>query len=270
MTEARGNAGGAAEVAPDGSGALLLGQENHAGASTRVTASEGDALAGFALSKGAAGVLGTDASGMVGSYGVLGRSAWGTGVTGTSEHKTGVIGIGKNPGEAGVSGLDFAAQKGGNGVYGQSRHGTGVHGVSFNGTGVTGSSSTSGHSGVQGIDGARSGGHGVFGDSHRGTGVYASSSEGTGMHASSENGTALKVTGRASFSNSGVAMVPGGEKTMTVPVDGMTPASIVLATIQAPQAGIAIEGAQAGTESFVLTLSGPATGDLPVGWFVIG
>jgi hypothetical protein len=269
MTEARGNAGGAAEVAPDGSGALLLGQENQAGASTRVTASEGDGLAGIALGQGA-GVLGTDASGMMGSHGVLGRSAWGTGVTGTSEHKTGVIGIGKNPGEAGVKGCDFAAQKGGDGVYGQSRHGTGVHGVSFEGTGVTGSSWTSGHSGVQGIDQARSGGHGVFGESYRGTGVYASSSEGTGVHASSENGTALKVTGRASFSNSGVVAVPGGEKTVTIPVDGMTPASIVLATIQAPQAGIAIEGAQAGAGSFVLTLSGPAKGDLPVGWFVIG
>ena len=58
---------------------------------------------------------------------------------------------------------------------------------------------------MQGIDQARSGGHGVYGESHHGTAVYASSPEGTGVHASSEHGTALKVTGRASFSNSGVA-----------------------------------------------------------------
>lgn len=230
---------------------------------------EGDGLWGSASSEGAAGVRGTDTSPMPGSYGVFGRSSRGTGVHGVSEHKTGVMGLAKSMGEAGVSGVDFATSNG-TGVYGQSRFGTGVHGVSFEGDGVSGSASTSGHSGVKGMDRARSGGHGVFGQSYTGTAVYAISDQGTGVHASSEHGTALEVAGRASFSNSGVAAVPDGEKTVTVPVDGMTPASIVLATIQAPQAGIAIEGAQAGTGSFVITLSGPVTGDLPVGWFVIG
>lgn len=272
MTEARGNAGGA-EAAADGSGsaAVLLGQENLASATTRVTALEGDGLSGSAsaLSGSAAGVRGTDTSPMAGSYGVFGWSSRGTGVHGTSEHKSGVMGIAKSMGEAGVSGVDFATSNG-NGVYGQSRFGVGVYGVSFNGDGVLGSSSTSGQSGVKGTDRARSGGHGVFGQSYTGTAVYAISDEGTGVHASSEHGTALQVTGRTSFSNSGVTTVPGGEKTVTVPVDGMTPASIVLATIQAPQAGIAIEGAQAGAGSFVITLSATAQADLPVGWFVIG
>jgi hypothetical protein len=121
-----------------------------------------------------------------------------------------------------------------------------------------------------GIDGAKSSGHGVYGQSNHGTAVYATSTEGIGVHASSKGGTALEVSGKASFSNSGVAHVPGGQKTVKVTVDGMTAASIVLATIQAPQAGVSIEGAQAGAGSFVITLSGKASGDLPVGWFVIG
>ena len=227
-------------------------------------------LSGSVSGKGAAGVLGTDASPGAGSFGVYGRSARGTGVHGISDHKTGVMGQARSPGEAGVAGVDFAPQQGGSGVYGQSRLGTGVHGVSFGGTAVSGLASTSGHSGVSGVDQARSGGHGVYGESRHGTAVHATSFEGTGVHASSEHGTALRVTGRTAFSRSGVARVPAGQRTVTVEVDGLTPASIVLATIQAPQAGVAIEGAQPGPGSFVITLSGEAAGDLPVGWFVIG
>jgi len=203
----------------------------------------------------------TEASGEVGSVIDGGTASEGDGLSGSAS----------SPGAAGVRGTDTSPMAGSYGVFGRSSRGTGVHGVSEHKTGVMGLAKNPGEAGVGGLDFATSkGGSGVYGQSRLGNGVLGVSFNGTGVYAFTQHGTALQVTGRASFSNSGVATVPGGEKTVTVPVNGMTPASIVLATIQAPQAGIAVEGAQAGAGSFVITLSGQAKGDLPVGWFVIG
>jgi hypothetical protein len=55
-----------------------------------------------------------------------------------------------------------------------------------------------------------------------------------------------------------------------VSVAGLTSANIVLATIQNPQAGVFIEGAQPSSGSFTITLSKKAPGAVHVGWFVIG
>jgi hypothetical protein len=172
-------------------------------------------------------------------------------------------------GQSGVAGIDVTPVKGAHGTYGQSTHGTGVLGVSFHGTGMTGFASTAGESGVSALNTAKKG-YGLFGQANDGVSVFATSADGTAVHASSAHGIALEVSGKTNFSHSGVVMVPGGGKSVTVRLDGLTSSSIVLATIQRPQEGLAIAGAQAGEGSFEISLSGKAAADVPVGWFVIG
>jgi hypothetical protein len=87
--------------------------------------------------------------------------------------------------------------------------------------------------------------------------------------ATSTGGIALKVSGRASFSTSGVATVRKGNKTVTVTAPGTTDSNIVLATIQKPHSGVAIEGAQPGHGKITITLSGKAPAAITIGWLVI-
>ena len=152
----------------------------------------------------------------------------------------------------------------------------GVSGVSRVGVGVYGSG-TSGAYGVQGVStistgvyGSSPAGAGVEGNSAFGTGVQGVSSSGNGVLAESPKGLALYVSGRAGFSNSGVATVNKGEKTVTVTVPGITKSGIVLATIQSPHSGVAIEGALAADRKITITLTGNAPANIAVGWFVIG
>ena len=171
-------------------------------------------------------------------------------------------------------------------------------GNSTNGIGVYGTTSGNApQAGVYGDDGSPDGAYGVYGFSHVGVAVYGegtsgaygvygnstisigvlgNSESGTGVSATSSEGYALQVSGTAQFkgtvqfSSSGVATVAGGDKTVTVTLAGITTSSIVLATIQKPQAGTAIEAAKPTTGSFTITLTKTAIADIPVGWFVIG
>ncbi|HWF81257.1 MAG TPA: hypothetical protein VN695_11795 [Streptosporangiaceae bacterium] len=173
-------------------------------------------------------------------------------------------------GNSGVVGFDTASGSNGHGVYGHSIHGSGVLGVSQHATGVTGFASTSNQSGVAGIDQATtSGGHGVFGQSQHGNGVFGNSQNGVALHGNSKHGLALQVQGKAKFSQSGVTTVSKGHKSVTVSLPGVTPSNIVLATIQRPLGNLAVAGAQAGSGSFTITLTGTAGGSVPVGWMVI-
>lgn len=241
--------GGAAQAAPDASGSVLLGKSNTTHGTTSVSARGGTGLSGHTATHGQAGVSGFDTS-ATGSFGLYGKSTHGTGVLGSSTHKSGVTGLTFTPGESGVAGIDMCTAKGAHGVYGQTYHGFGVFGIGIKGgTGVGGQSQVAGQSGVAGFDTAPSGGTALLGQSF--------------------HGTALRVEGQAKFSTSGVAHVPGGQNTVKVEVRGMTPASKVLATIQKPQSGVFIEGAEPGNGSFTLTLSKNATGSLPVSFFVL-
>lgn len=173
-------------------------------------------------------------------------------------------------GHSGVVGFDTSSASNGHGLYGHSVHGSGVLGVSQHGTGITGFASTSNQSGVAGIDAASaSGGRGLFGQSQHGDGVFGASPNGVAVHATSKHGLALKVQGKAKFSQSGVATVSSGHKSVTVSLPGITPSNIVLATIQRPRGNLAVAGAQAGSGSFTITLTGNASGSVPVGWMVI-
>jgi hypothetical protein len=252
-------AGGTADAAPDAS-SVLLGKLNFTHGSTVVSSKGGTGLSGRTVAKGEAGVSGFDNRPTGGAMGLYGKSIHGTGILGSSAHQNGIVGQARTVGFSGVAGLDFCPTKGAQGVYGQTFHGIGVFGIGLGGgNGVVGQSNTSGFSGVVGHDMAPSGGTAVFAQSHHGTAVVATS----------EFGTALQVDGKTKFSNSGVVNVPGGSKTATVKVDGITTSSKVFATIQKPQSGVSIEGAEAGNGSFTLTLSKSTSAPLPVAWFVL-
>jgi hypothetical protein len=174
-------------------------------------------------------------------------------------------------GQSGVVGFDTSTEKGGHGVYGRSIHGFGILGISEHSTGIVGQNTTPGQSGVAGIDLAPGkGGSGLFGQSHGGDAILATSENGNALHCTSQHGTALLVEGKAKFSYSGVTSVPRGHKTVTVTHGGVTSSSIVIATIQKPQSGISIEGAEPGAGSFTITLTGSPSASVPVGWIILG
>lgn len=112
---------------------------------------------------------------------------------------------------------------------------------------------------ASGRDKAPKGGHGVI----------ARSEHGTGLLTASTLGIALQVDGKAKFSNSGVAKVPSGTRTVKVSHAGVDSSSIIMATIQSPQSGVYLEGAQAGQGVITFTLSKNATGSVPVGYLIL-
>ena len=195
-------------------GDVVLGVNNYATSPTGVNNNSTDPVSGqFALlgkaSGTGAGVIGQTDSG----DGVLGTAfAGGYGVHGTAP-SAGVGVIGENVGD-------------GNGVYGHV--------------------SNSGASGVYGQnDGA---GYGVAGRADGGVGTLGDSAHGTGVWASSANATALKVTGRAEFSRSGVATVAG---TSSAPKNSVrvslpiTAKSMMTALLQRHVAGVYVVAAVA-------------------------
>jgi hypothetical protein len=251
--------GGVAEAAP--ATGIQLGKNNTTTGSTTVISKKGTGLSGRTSSHGQAGVSGIDKNPANGSFGLIGESDHGTAIYGLSHGGNGVTGQTQTKGKSGVAGLDFSKTAGAHGVYGQSNLGVGVFGISFGDNGIFGQSETVGKSAIVGVDLlAKAGGNAASFQSHHGTAVAALS----------DHGVALHCEGRAKFKNSGTVSVPAGQGSVKVTVAGLTSANIVLATIQNPQSGVFIEGAQPGAGSFTITLSKKAPGAVHVGWFVIG
>jgi hypothetical protein len=172
-------------------------------------------------------------------------------------------------GHAGLNGVDAGSSSSGHGIYGLSAHGTAIYGLGQNGNGVVGQTNGNGKSGAAGIDNSPGGGNGVFGQSAKGVAVWGSSTHGTGVRASSEHGIALQVNGKARLQNSGVIVVPSGQNSITHSFSGVTTATLVFATIQTPQPGLALEGAKPGNGSFTLTFSKKTSGELRVAWMLL-
>jgi hypothetical protein len=183
------------------------------------------------------------------------------GVSGTgSDFGPGVIGITLGYDQPGVLGSDESS-------YGA----IGVQGTSDFGTGVLGLTEGDGQSAVLGQDQSPGGGIGVQGFSNSGgTGVQGTCHFGTGVQATSTAGTALAVAGKVTFSSSGKVTVPANQNSMTVHQPGVSPTSLVLATLQQVQGSAAVAAAVPGTNSFTITLTSAANGPLQVAWFVIG
>jgi len=161
---------------------------------------------------------------------------------------------------------------GGDGVHGQSNgnSGNGVHGEhGADGNGVFGHAKNSGASGVYGQnDGA---GFGVAGRAVGGVGALGDSANGVGVWASSQNATALKVTGKAQFSRSGVLSVTAGHASATQTGVHLTSASLVLATLQQDRPGVWVRSAvpKVSAHSFTVHLSKPVSARTTVAWFVL-
>jgi hypothetical protein len=202
-------------------GDVVLGQENNETTATAITNSTdgGDALLCTAAGSG---------------YGLFSQSDSGDGVHGTSSGGNG----------NGVRGLTFSSS--GSGVLGENR---------VDGNGVSGLVSNSGASGVYGQNDGT--GFGVAGRAAGGVGVLGDSANGTGVWASSQNATALKVTGTAQFSRSGVATVAG---TGAAPRDSVrvslpiTGTSMMTAVMQKHVAGVWVVAAVANVRGGYFTI----------------
>lgn len=127
-----------------------------------------------------------------------------------------------------------------------------------------------GPAGGTGVYGHNSTGYAVSGASTSGYGVYGSSTSGVGVLAAAGNsGTALKVTGKTSFSRSGAASVGQGSKTKAVTVSGMTATSLVLVTLQVSVAGVYVSGAVPAAGKFTVHLNKAAPTSMRFAWFVL-
>ena len=225
-----------------------------------------------------------------GGVGVLGSSASGPGVHGDSQTGDGVVGVrtSTSGGGAGVQGfsgvsespstfrvgvrgvglvsgvLGEAGVEGANGVQGRSTGGPGVRGDSFSGNGFAAGDGVLGFSGE---------GAGVHGLSNSGTGIFGEATN-TGAKAvvashSNPAETALAVTGKAVFSRSGIATIPVGMSSVTVPGVPLTASSLVLATVQTNN-GVYVTAAVPNVpgSSFTIYINRKAPSNTPVGWFI--
>lgn len=140
-------------------------------------------------------------------------------------------------------------------------------------TGVMGYA-PSGNTAVKGS--AESNGTGVWGTTDGGVGVLGEAQGGVAVSAfANAPGTALLVTGVASFSNGGAASVVGTTATpkssVVVKNVQLTPESVVLATVQQTAGGAMVKAAvpNASKSSITIYLSKAVTTTVKVGWFVL-
>lgn len=139
------------------------------------------------------------------------------------------------------------------------------------GSAVTGSISDTANTSPAILGSTAGTGSGLYGQatSATGVGVTGTSATGTGVKASTTSGVALSVVGKVTFSRSGVATVPAGKKAVKVTLAGVTASSLVLATPQKAETGVAVNAAAPAAGSFMITLTAAPTSALKVAWFVI-
>jgi hypothetical protein len=200
---------------------------------------------------------------------ILGSSTSGGGglvVNETGANSDGIVGQAVEIGVSGVGGTY--------GVEGVTSTGTGVYGNTFaaNQNGVYGHANNAGGSGVYGQDDGA--GYGVAGRATGGIGALGDSANGIGVWANSQNATALKVSGKAQFSRSGVATVAGtpaapkNSVRVSLPI---TAKSMMTATLQKYVAGVYVVAAVPNVSGgfFIIYLNKTVTTSVgPVAWMV--
>ncbi|HEV8516754.1 MAG TPA: hypothetical protein VGQ47_03820 [Candidatus Limnocylindrales bacterium] len=256
----------------------LLGAIAHAFASaTQVRAANGDAvlLGQTNTATEVTTVQNTDASewafaGMGSDTGVGLRGEGGVGVSGFSDlgtaveaHSNSGRAVNADSGAATEPAVRARSLGFSSGVLGYS----GVSGAQPFPTGKTG---------VEGVSEIDSTARGVYGRSTVGRGVMGSATTGTALYAvAATNGTALRTTrGHVRFSTAGLATIAAGTNSVTVtPGFDISSGSKVLAVLQGnPGAGILFRFVRRDSvnDRFTIYLSGNATANTPVAWFVIG
>jgi hypothetical protein len=136
-----------------------------------------------------------------------------------------------------------------------------------------------------GVEGdSRGAGPGVFGFSEgTGPGVRGASvgskpgvegqGSGTGAGVLALNdgsGPALEVQGPATFSRSGLATIAAKKTSVSVSFPGVTPTSMVFATVQTMAKGVGVAAAVPDADSFTIRLTKAPKKDVVVAWFVLG
>jgi hypothetical protein len=236
---------------------LVLNIDNPTSADTGVTNGTDDVDAFHANASGTgAGLAGTSASGP----GVRAASTGGAGVYATG-------GDGTDPSPAPV------ADTGATGVYGfaptpldPNQFGVGVWGDS----GDVGVQGTAGAVGVYG-----EGNYGVYGAGYLsgGAGVVGQAVDANtfGVIAQGDNSTrtALRVTGKASFSRSGRTAMAAGTYYKTIYLTGVSTSSLVFAVLTANRSGRWVRAVVPVTGRFVVYLNTTLTATTYVAWWVI-
>lgn len=133
-----------------------------------------------------------------------------------------------------------------------------------------------------GVAGASVGGTGVFGYAGSDatvyylltyavatTGVLGYAPTGTGVHAKSDSGTALKVTGKATFSRAKRVTMSAGASSKTITLAGVTSSSMVLATLQSKRTGYYVSSVVPASGKFTIYLNKALTSSTVVAYFVI-
>jgi hypothetical protein len=220
-----------------------------------------------AMLLGALGAIGAWAAGALGNRGVvraadgdpliLGQSNSASSLTqlsapspGTSDAVLKLVG-------SGTSGTGVLTEAGGNGLIGKGITGVLGRSTSINGSGVLGEELTESPLG-----------RGVQGISHNGWGVYAVS----------PGGQALRVDGRATFSRSGLVVVPAGQSQVTVtgiPLSASSSfperPSLVLALVQQQNTSVFVTAAKPDVAGSRITieLNRRARTPTTVAWFIV-
>jgi hypothetical protein len=174
------------------------------------------------------------------------------------------------------TGIAISAISNGDAFHGMSGGSGGASGVygenDGNGNGVYGHASNSSASGVYGQNGGT--GFGVAGRAAGGVGVLGDSANGTGVWASSQNATALRVSGKAQFSRSGVATVAGTSSApkksvkVSLPITGK---SMMTALLQKFVAGVYVVAAVPNVTGGYFTIylnKAVSTSVGPIAWMV--
>jgi hypothetical protein len=159
-------------------------------------------------------------------------------------------------------------------VFGFSQAYRGVHGVGATGVSADGSNVGLAASGLIGVSASGGGptGIAVSASATSSLPALAASNGGSGpaVRASNASGVALQVLGIAQFSRSGVATIGAGHNKVTVSLSNVTPASIVLATLQQVVSNVLLAGVVVGSGKFTIVLTKAPLTPVNVGWFVIG
>lgn len=148
------------------------------------------------------------------------------------------------------------------------------------GSGVYGASSGSNSSGVRGfsdigigVQGGSNSGPGVYGFGPNGVsiGVHGQAYNGTGVLAQAGlDGTALKVEGRAEFSQSGQATIAAGRSSLSRSVAGMTSSSLVFAVVQSGDSSTWVRKVAPSAGAFTVLLNKVVTTPTTIAWIVLG
>jgi len=194
---------------------------------------------------------------------LTGSSSSGNGLGGYSGSANGVYGSSLD--DVGVYGITLAAAQ--YGVFGYSGSTSiGTCGLSVSGIGVLGMTGGLANKPAALAD---TGVYGYAVKSPSSIGVRGGTTSGTGVLAEATTGNALKVTGKAQFSRSGVTAILRSHSSVKVTMAGVTKSSYVVATLQTNRAGVYVQAAVPTTGSFTIYLNKAVTSATKVGYFVI-